>query len=124
MHSFLGAQLLGVALYFRLHPQCCKQCSLRVVFARDRRAEQGQDAVAGGLHDITFIVVDSVDHELERRIDDGAGVLRIEVLDQLHRTFDVGEHHGNGLALTLEIFRGGCLRDENWPIARFQSRGS
>jgi hypothetical protein len=43
-----------------------------------------------------------VDHQLESGIDDGAGLLRVEVLDQLHRSLDVGEQHCDSLALALE----------------------
>src|SRR5262250_1606922 len=73
-----------------------------MVFMRDRRAEQGEDTVAGLLGDITVIVMDGVDHQLQRRIDNGAGVLRVEVLDQLHRALDIGEQRGDGFALALE----------------------
>src|SRR5262245_48130494 len=38
----------------------------------------------------------------ERRIDDGAGLFGIEILDQVHRTFDVGEQNRDRLALTLK----------------------
>ena len=31
---------------------------------RDRRAEQREDAVAGGLHDVAVVAMDRVDHQL------------------------------------------------------------
>jgi hypothetical protein len=32
-----------------------------------------------------------------------ARFLRVEILDQLHRAFDVGEQHGDGLALVTRF---------------------
>jgi hypothetical protein len=43
-----------------------------------------------------------VDHQLERRIDNRARLLRVEVFHQLGRAFDVGEQRGDGLALAVE----------------------
>src|SRR5262249_46708175 len=54
-------------------------------------AEQRENTIAGGLGEVAVIVMDGVDHQLERRIDDGTGFLGIEVFDQFHRAFDVGE---------------------------------
>jgi hypothetical protein len=65
-------------------------------------AEQGEDSVASRLRDVTLVVVHGIDHELERRIDDTAGLFGIDALDQLHRTFDVGEERGDRLALAFE----------------------
>ena len=49
------------------------------------RTEQREDAVAGGLGYVTVIVMDGVDHHFHCWIDDGAGLFRVVVLDQLHR---------------------------------------
>jgi hypothetical protein len=46
--------------------------------------------------------MDRVDHQLERRVDDGARFLRVEVLHQLGRALDVGEQRRDRLALTIE----------------------
>jgi hypothetical protein len=75
-----------------------------MVFMSHRCAEQCEDAVAGGLGDITAVPAHCLHHQLERRIDDGAGFFGVEVLDQIHRSFDVGEQHSDCLALTLDIF--------------------
>jgi hypothetical protein len=45
---------------------------LRVVFVRDRRAEQRKDAVTSRLHDVPVVAPHRVDHQLQRRIDDRA----------------------------------------------------
>ena len=68
---------------------------------RDRRAEQREDAVAGRLHDVAVVAMDRVDHQLQRRIDDRARLLGVEVLHQLHRALDVGEQRRDRLALAL-----------------------
>ncbi len=72
-----------------------------MVLVRDRRAEQREDAVAGGLHDVAVVAMDRVDHQLQRRIDDRARRLRVEVLHQFRRALDVGEQRGDRLALAL-----------------------
>ena len=71
------------------------------------------------LHDVAVVAMDRFDHQLERRIDDRARFLGIEVLHQLGRALDVGEQRGDRLALALEIFRGGRLGYSNRRIARF-----
>ena len=75
-----------------------------MVLMRNGRAEQGKNAIAGGLHDISAVSMDGIDHQLEGRIDNRTGFLRVEVLHQLHRTFDIGEQRGHRLTLTFEIF--------------------
>jgi hypothetical protein len=47
--------------------------------------------------------MDGVDHQLQRRIDQGTGFLGIEVFDQLHRSFDVREQRGDRLALAGQL---------------------
>jgi len=53
------------------------------------------------LGDVAAVAPRRVHHQLECRIDDGAGFLGIEVLDQVHGAFDVGEQRGDDLALAL-----------------------
>src|SRR5215470_9960566 len=109
IYALLSAQLVRVAPDLRLHPKCRKQCALRMIFLSDRRSEQGEDTVAGLLGDVTVIVMDGVDHQLQRWIDNGAGFLGVEVLDEFHRSLDVGEQHSDRLALTIRRgIRGFC----------------
>ena len=35
-----------------------------MVLVGDRRAEQREDAVAGGLHDVAVVAMDRIDHQL------------------------------------------------------------
>jgi hypothetical protein len=46
-----------------------------------------------------------VDHQLERRIDDRARLLRVEVLHQLGRALDIREQSGDRLALAVDRLR-------------------
>ena len=68
---------------------------------RYRRAEQREDAIARGLHDISVVAMHRGDHQLQCRIDDRARLLRIEVLLQFGRALDVREQRGDRLALAI-----------------------
>ena len=57
----------------------------------DRRSEQREDSVPGGLHHVTIVMVRRVDHELECRVDNRARLFRIEILLELRRSLDIGE---------------------------------
>ena len=75
-----------------------------MILVRDRSAEQGEDPVAGALHDVPVVAASGVDHQLERGIDDRPRLFGIEILLELGRSLDVGEQCGNRLALSLDIF--------------------
>jgi hypothetical protein len=45
------------------------------------------------------------DHQLEGGIDDGAGILRVEVLLQFGGALDVGKEGGDRLALAVNCWR-------------------
>src|SRR5690348_9982310 len=80
IQPLLRAQALGEVAYVFLHSQSRAEGALRMIFVRNRRAEQGKDTVAGGLYDISTVAACGVDHELQSRIDDLARFLRVEVL--------------------------------------------
>jgi hypothetical protein len=50
----------------------------------DGCSEQGKNAVARGLHEVPIVTMDRVHHQLQRGIDDGARLFRVERLHQLH----------------------------------------
>ena len=77
-----------------------------MVFVRDGRSEDREDAVAGALHDVAVVAADRVDHQLQCGIDDRARFFGVEVLLQLRRTLDVGEQRRDHLALAFER---GCV---------------
>src|SRR5262249_53987693 len=76
-------------------------CALRVIFVSSRSTGQGEDAVPGALH-VAIIMAGSIDHYFQRRVDDRAGLLRIEALLELGRALDVGEKCRDGLALAIQ----------------------
>src|SRR5689334_21909260 len=69
------AELAGIAPHLVLHAQRCVECTLRMIFVRDRRPEQGENAVAGRLHNVAVIAMDGVDHYLEGRVNDATRLL-------------------------------------------------
>ena len=72
-----------------------------MVLVGNRGAEEREDPVAGGLHNVAVVAPNCVDHKLQRRVDQGAGFFGIEILLQLRRALDIGEQHGDQLALAF-----------------------
>jgi len=97
----LAAEFAGVTAQLLLQPERCVQAALRMILVSDRRPEQGEDAVAGRLNDITAVTMYGFDHQLERWVDNGARLFGVEILHQLHGALDIGEQRGDCLALTL-----------------------
>ena len=58
-----GGNLRPVVAQRIAHRQCRVQRALRMVLAGDRRAEQREDAVAGGLHHVALVAMHRVDHQ-------------------------------------------------------------
>ncbi len=101
--SALGAQIAGELFDLLLHPERRQQCALRMVFVGHGSAEQREDAVAGGLHDVAVVAMRGVDHQLQRRIYHAASVFGIKVLHKLGRALDIGEQRGDGLAFAFQL---------------------
>jgi len=68
-----------------------------------------ENAVSGRLDNVTVVAMDSVDHELERRVDNRSRLFGIEFLHQIHRSLDVGEQRRHRLALALGDVKAGLL---------------
>ena len=77
-----------------------------MILMGDRRAEERHDPVAHNPVHGALVAVDRLDHAFEHRVEELLRILGVAVSKQLHRTLDVGEQHGDLLALTLE----GCSR--------------
>src|SRR5262245_52733437 len=76
--------------------------------ARDPRVRGGRrSAVASHFVHRAFVVMDRFHHPLDHRVEKLAGLLGIAVREQLHRSFKVGEQHGDLLALAFESRLGG-----------------
>ena len=80
-----------------------------MVLVGERRAEQRHDPVAHDLVDGALVAVDGLHHPLEHGIEELPRLLGVAVGEQLHRALEVGEEHGDLLALALE----GGLRGED-----------
>ncbi len=98
----VGDYFRRIPLQLLLHPHCGIQRALGMVLMGDRRAEQGEDAIAGRLHHVPVVAMDGVDHQLQRGIDDCPGFLGIELLHQLGRALDIREQRRHRLALALD----------------------
>ncbi|HUB46100.1 MAG TPA: hypothetical protein VMB73_14030 [Acetobacteraceae bacterium] len=85
-----------------LHREARMDRTARMILIGGGRAEQGQDAIARGLNHIAFIGLHGVDHQAQRRVDDGARLLGIEFHHQFDGSFDVREQHADQLALAFE----------------------
>ena len=76
--------------------------ALGVVFVGDRGAEERHDAIAGVLVDGSLVSVHAVREDPEQAIEQAMPFLGIDALRELHRAHDVGEEHGDQLALAPE----------------------
>ena len=94
--------LFGAPVAHEDHPQRRIERALGVIFMRDRRSEQCENAVTGRLHDVTAVAMDRFHHELECGIDHGARLFGVEVFHQFHRALDIGEQRGHCLALSVD----------------------
>ena len=95
-----------------------------MILVRDRRTEQGEDSVAGGLHDVAVVMVHRVDHQVQGRIYQGARRFGIEFLHQIHRTLDIFEQCSNGLPLFVARIGYGSLgRYTNCALRRCVTPG-
>ena len=92
-------QLVGVAADRALHAQRRVAGAHGVVLVGDGRAEQGHDAVAHHLVDRALVAMDRLHHALEHGIEEGARVLGVAIGQELERALEVGEEHGDLLAL-------------------------
>jgi hypothetical protein len=101
----LRAQTFGIATQFLLHRQRRMKRALRMVLVRDRRAEHGENAVAGRLRYVAAVAMHRRHHKLQHRVDDRARFFGIEIAHQLRRALDVGKQRGYGLALAVERSR-------------------
>jgi hypothetical protein len=73
----------------------------RVVLVRDRRPEEGHDAVAAEVVDGAFEAMDARREDLEEAVEHAMPFLGVDLLGELHRVHDVREEHGHVLSLAL-----------------------
>ena len=94
--------LVRILLHVFLHPEGRVARPHRVILVRERRAEEGHDAVAHHLVDGAFVAVDGLHHVLEYRIEDLACLLGVAVGEEFHRALEVREEHRDLLAFTFQ----------------------
>ena len=70
MNQFGLAKLLAMAAHLVLHCQRCIASAQRVIFVRQRRAEECHDAIAQNLVDGSLIAVNRIHHDAKNWIDD------------------------------------------------------
>jgi hypothetical protein len=59
----LSAHAVSILPYVFLHSQGGIECTLRMVLVGYWSTEERENAVAGGLHDISAVAADSIDHQ-------------------------------------------------------------
>jgi hypothetical protein len=78
-----------------------------VVLVRQRRTEEGHDAVAHHLVHGALVVMHGLHHAFEHRIEELSGFLGVAVGEQFHGPLEVGEEHRDLFALAFESALGG-----------------
>jgi hypothetical protein len=73
-----------------------------MIFMGDGGAEQRLDPVPHHLVHRALVAVDSLHHALEHRIEELARLFGIAVGEKLHGPLEVGEQHGDLLALAFQ----------------------
>ena len=104
-----ATHLLGIPAHGGLHVERGIARPHGVVLVGERRAEERHDPVAHDLVDRALVAVDGLHHPLEHRVEELPRLLGVAVGEQLHRALQVGEEHGDLLALAFE----GGLRGED-----------
>ena len=107
LHPVRAPRVVRVALQRLLHPQRGVARPHGVILVGERRAEERHDPVAHHLVDGALVAVDRLHHPLEHGVEELARLLRVAVGQQLHRALEVGEEHGDLLALAFEGGLGG-----------------
>jgi len=78
-----------------------------MVFMGNGSAEERHDSVAHDLIDSALVVMDGVHHQREDWIDELTRLFGIAIGEQLHGALEVGEQHGDLLALAFKRGLGG-----------------
>src|SRR5215216_2469693 len=104
-----------------LHPEPCVTSAHGMILMGDRRAEEGQDAVAHDPVNGTLVAVNCLNHAVEHRIEELLCSFRVAVRKDLHRVLDIGEQYGDLFALTLD--GGPCAQDLIGQVLRSVTPG-
>jgi hypothetical protein len=96
------AHLLSIALHGGLHGQGGVTGPHRVIFMGDWRPEERHDAVPEHLVHGAFVAVHGAHHDVQRWVQERAGLFRIETRNQLGGAFEIGKEHGHLLPLAFQ----------------------
>ena len=102
-----AAHLVGIAAQGVLHGQGGITGAYGVVFVGQRCPKQRHNAVAQHLVHRALVAVHGLHHGVQGRVQDGPGLFRVEVADQLRRALEVGKQHRDLLALPFKRGLGG-----------------
>jgi hypothetical protein len=106
----MGAlHLITVARHRLLHAQRRVAGAHSMIFMGNGRAEEGHNAIAHHLVHSALIAVHGLDHALQDRVQQLAGLLGVAVGQQLHGPLQVSKQHRDLLAFAFESAPG----DEN-----------
>jgi hypothetical protein len=83
------------------HVSCSETGAHRMILIGEWRTEQRHDAVAEHAVNCAAVMVHRLDHGLQYRLEPVQRLFRIQLLDHLGRAADIGEQHGDLLALPL-----------------------
>ena len=108
-HPVRPLNLVRISRDGLLHPERRITSAHGMILMGERRAEERHDAVAHHPVHGALVAVDRLHHAFEHGVEELLRILGIAVGKQLHRTLDIGEQHGDLLALALE----GCPRGED-----------
>ena len=97
-----AAHLFGIAAQGVLHGQRGITGACGVVFVGQRRPEQRHNAVTEHLVHRALIAVHRLHHGVQGGVQDGPGLFRVEVADQLRRALEVGKQHRDLLAFPFQ----------------------
>ena len=93
---------VAVAGHGLLHAQRRVAGAHGMIFMGNGRAEEGHNAIAHHLVDGALVAVHGLDHALQDRVQQLAGLLGVALGQQLHGALQVGKQHGDLLAFAFE----------------------
>ena len=99
--ALLEPQPIRISRDLFLHPQSRTDRALRVILVSYRRTEKRHDAVSRRASDEALVAMHGFHHPPQRRLDDAARLLGVEILHQLDRGLDVRKERRDRFPLAL-----------------------
>ena len=101
-HAMGALHLVAVAGHGLLHAQRRVAGAHGMIFMGNGRAEEGHNAIAHHLVDGALVAVHGLDHALQDRVQELAGLLGVALGQQLHGPLQVRKQHRDLLAFAFE----------------------